>query len=134
MSIPSSVEVLAPAGSPESLEAAVRAGADAVYLGGSSFSARASAKNFSNEQLRQAVEFCHGRGVKVYLTVNIPFVPAGASQHSCIFTICLLAASGCSANPGFRAVPPDSASSSRHAGSCIYANEYSHTSRSKIPL
>lgn len=70
MSIPSSVEVLAPAGSPESLEAAVRAGADAVYLGGSSFSARASAKNFSNEQLRQAVEFCHGRGVKVYLTVN----------------------------------------------------------------
>ena len=70
MSIPSSVEVLSPAGSPESLEAAVRAGADAVYLGGNSFSARASAKNFSYEQLRQAVEYCHGRGVKVYLTVN----------------------------------------------------------------
>lgn len=70
MLIPSSVEVLAPAGSPESLEAAVRAGADAVYLGGSSFSARASAKNFTDQQLRQAVEYCHGRGVKVYLTVN----------------------------------------------------------------
>ena len=70
MSIPSSVEVLSPAGSPESLEAAVRAGADAVYLGGNSFSARASAKNFSDDQLRQAVEYCHGRGVKVYLTVN----------------------------------------------------------------
>lgn len=70
MLTPSSVEVLSPAGSPESLEAAVRAGADAVYLGGSSFSARASAKNFTDEQLRQAVEYCHGRGVKVYLTVN----------------------------------------------------------------
>ena len=70
MKLPSCVEVLAPAGSGESLEAAVRAGADAVYLGGSAFSARASAKNFTNDQLRQAVEYCHARGVKVYLTVN----------------------------------------------------------------
>lgn len=70
MSLPTSVEVLSPAGSPESLEAAVRSGADAVYLGGNAFSARASAKNFTNDQLRQAVEYCHGRGVKVYLTVN----------------------------------------------------------------
>ncbi len=69
-SCPDAVEVLAPAGSPETLQAAVRAGAAAVYLGGSAFSARASAKNFPNEQLRQAVEFCHGRGVQVYLTVN----------------------------------------------------------------
>ena len=65
MTLPTSVEVLSPAGSPESLEAAVRAGADAVYLGGGAFSARASAKNFDNEQLRQAGEYCHGRGVKV---------------------------------------------------------------------
>lgn len=64
------LEVLAPAGSRESLEAAVRAGADAVYLGGSSFSARASAKNFSDEELKSAVEYCHARGVKVYLAVN----------------------------------------------------------------
>lgn len=64
------LEVLAPAGSRESLEAAVRAGADAVYLGGSSFSARASAKNFSDEELKSAVEYCHVRGVKVYLAVN----------------------------------------------------------------
>ena len=49
MTLPTSVEVLSPAGSPESLEAAVRAGADAVYLGGSAFSARASAKNFDND-------------------------------------------------------------------------------------
>lgn len=64
------MEVLAPAGSPESLAAAVRAGADAVYLGGRSFSARASAKNFSDEDLKEAVRYCHARGVKVYLTVN----------------------------------------------------------------
>ena len=63
-------EVLAPAGSTESLTAAVRAGADAVYLGASRFSARAGAKNFSADELRQAVSYCHARGVKVYLAVN----------------------------------------------------------------
>ncbi|HEX3038000.1 MAG TPA: DUF3656 domain-containing protein [Oscillospiraceae bacterium] len=65
-----SIEVLAPAGSPETLLAAVRAGADAVYLGGSAFSARANAQNFDNEALKSAVEYCHVRGVKVYLAVN----------------------------------------------------------------
>ena len=64
------MEVLAPAGSWESLEAAVRAGADAVYLGGPAFGARASAKNFSREELRAAVEYCHARGVRVHVTVN----------------------------------------------------------------
>lgn len=63
-------EILAPAGSPESLAAAVRAGADAVYLGGAHFSARAGAKNFSDGELRQAVRYCHARDVKVYLAVN----------------------------------------------------------------
>lgn len=63
-------EVLAPAGSQESLVAAVRAGADAVYLGASHFSARAGAKNFGPEELKEAVSYCHARGVKVYLTVN----------------------------------------------------------------
>lgn len=64
------VEVLAPAGSPESLTAAVRAGADAVYLGGTLFSARAGAKNFGNAELGEAVRYCRARGVKVYLAVN----------------------------------------------------------------
>lgn len=64
------VEVLAPAGSPESLTAAVRSGADAVYLGASQFSARAGAKNFGPSELRNAVDYCHARGVKVYLAVN----------------------------------------------------------------
>ena len=57
----SKIEVLAPAGSPESLTAAVRAGADAVYLGGSAFSARAGAKNFDDGELKAAVEYCHAR-------------------------------------------------------------------------
>lgn len=65
------MEILAPAGGPEALRAAVFAGADAVYLGGPAFGARANAKNFSREELAQAVEFCHGRGVRVHVTVNI---------------------------------------------------------------
>lgn len=64
------IEILAPAGGIESLEAAVRSGADAVYLGAKDFSARASALNFSEEELCAAIDYCHIRGVKAYLTVN----------------------------------------------------------------
>ena len=63
-------EILAPAGGMEALIAGVRTGADAVYLGGKLFSARRSAGNFSEEELEQAVRFCHARGVKVHLAVN----------------------------------------------------------------
>ncbi len=64
------MEVLAPAGGPEALKAAVYAGADAVYLGGPAFGARASARNFSREELKEAVSFCRQRGVRVHVTVN----------------------------------------------------------------
>ncbi len=64
------MEILAPAGGPEALRAAVFAGADAVYLGGPAFGARAHAQNFSREQLREAAEFCHARGVRIHVTVN----------------------------------------------------------------
>ena len=64
------LEVLSPAGSTDALVAAVQNGADAVYLGYGSFNARMNAKNFTLEQLRQAVSYCHIRGVKVYLTLN----------------------------------------------------------------
>ncbi len=64
------IELLAPAGSWESLVAAVQNGADAVYLGGRAFNARQFAGNFDNEQLKDAVEYCHVRGVSVYLAVN----------------------------------------------------------------
>ena len=65
-----SMEILAPVGGPESVIPAVRCGADAVYLGAWRLSARASAQNFDKEQLRQAVEYCHARGVRVYLACN----------------------------------------------------------------
>ncbi len=64
------VEILAPAGSFESLKAAVRCGANAVYLGGKSLNARRNASNFSDDELRQAVDYCHARNVKVYITLN----------------------------------------------------------------
>ena len=63
-------EILAPAGSFEALEAAVRSGADAVYVGGSMFSARAAAKNFDNDALQDAVRYCHARGVRLHLALN----------------------------------------------------------------
>ncbi len=64
------IELLAPAGSWESLEATVKAGADAVYLAGQQFGARKSAQNFTNEELIEAINYCHLRGVRVFLTVN----------------------------------------------------------------
>ncbi len=63
-------EILAPAGSPEALTAAIRTGADAVYIGGKSYSARNNASNFSDEELAEAVRLCHVHGVKLYLAVN----------------------------------------------------------------
>lgn len=63
-------EILAPCGSPQSLEAALRTGCDAVYLGGEMFSARQNAANFSKEELKKAVYDCHVRGVKVYQAIN----------------------------------------------------------------
>lgn len=64
------MELLAPAGSPDALIAAVQNGANAVYLGCGDFNARRRAKNFSTEDLAWAVSYCHVRGVKVYLTLN----------------------------------------------------------------
>ncbi len=66
-----SIEILAPVGSSESLSAAVRCGADAVYLGAKDFSARRNATNFDDKQLKEAVDYCHLYQVKVYVTVNI---------------------------------------------------------------
>ena len=64
-------ELLAPAGDFECLVAAVRGGADAVYIGGKAFSARAYAKNFDIDEIKRAVAYCHLHGVKLYVTMNI---------------------------------------------------------------
>ncbi len=63
-------ELLSPAGDMESLYAAIKGGADAVYVGGKMFGARAYAKNFDLEELKSAVRYCHIHGVKLYVAVN----------------------------------------------------------------
>lgn len=64
-------EILSPAGDFEKLRSAVYFGADAVYLAGRAFGMRAASGNFSDEELKEATEYCHSRGVKIYVTVNI---------------------------------------------------------------
>ena len=63
-------EILAPAGSPEMLFAAVRAGADAVYFGIGEFNARRNAQNFTHENIKEYAQYCKARNVKMYLTLN----------------------------------------------------------------
>ena len=63
-------ELLCPAGSPEAFRAAIEGGADAIYVGGSAFNARINAKNFTAEELREAISLAHAYGVKVYVAAN----------------------------------------------------------------
>ncbi|MEG0641807.1 MAG: U32 family peptidase [Clostridium sp.] len=65
------IELLAPAGNLEKLKTAIIYGADAVYIGGEAFSLRAKADNFTRETMKEALDFAHARGKKVYVTVNI---------------------------------------------------------------
>ncbi len=67
------IELLAPAGDQESLIAAIQNGANAIYLGGTMFNARAFAKNFDKEQLKWAIEYAHERDVRIFVTVNTLF-------------------------------------------------------------
>lgn len=64
------LELLSPAGSPEAVVAAVQSGADAIYMGFGPFNARREAHNFTEEELEAAVQYCHIRGCKVYVTLN----------------------------------------------------------------
>lgn len=76
------MEILAPAGSMESLTAAVRCGADAVYIGGSRFSARAAAANFDTVQMREAARLCHLHGVKLYRAMNTVITDREADEFA----------------------------------------------------
>ena len=87
-----SAEILAPAGSREQLEAAVKSGADAVYFGASDFNARRNAENFTDEQFLQAVRYCRVRGVKAYITLNTLFTDAETERF--LKTAALVAQSG----------------------------------------
>ncbi len=88
-------EVLAPAGSPEQLAAAVRSGADAVYLGAGSMNARQSAKNFTHDQLVEAAAYCREYGVKLYVAMNTLLFDDELEQARELFeTVCALPADG----------------------------------------
>lgn len=76
-------EILAPAGGMESLVAGVRSGANAVYFGGKLFNARRNAGNFYDDELKEAVEYCHKRGVRAYLTLNILVSDSELEQVYC---------------------------------------------------
>lgn len=65
------IELLAPAGNLEKLKTAILYGADAVYIGGEAYSLRAMADNFGDEEMKEALEFAHSRGKKIYVTLNI---------------------------------------------------------------
>ena len=67
------IELLAPAGSLEKLKWAIMYGADAVYIGGKNYSLRANAKNFTLDEIKEGVKFCHENNAKLYVTVNIVF-------------------------------------------------------------
>ena len=70
MTMMNRIEILAPVGNSENLKAAVLSGADAVYFGLGNFNARRNAQNFSEETAKEAIEYCHSRGVKVHITLN----------------------------------------------------------------
>lgn len=75
------IEILAPAGSIESLHAAINAGADAVYIGGTLFGARAYANNLDEETLLRAIDYVHVKGKQMYLTVNTLLKDEELSEH-----------------------------------------------------
>lgn len=93
--LPRKIEILAPVGGKEQLLAAVRSGANAVYLGAKSFNARRNAENFDDQTLAEAVSYCHGRGVAVHVTLNTLFVDSETDKL--IEEIRLIAQSGADA-------------------------------------
>ncbi len=73
-------ELLAPAGSPEAADAAIKAGADAIYVGGRFLNARMNARNFTDEALSDCIKKCHEKGVRVYVTVNTAILDKELSE------------------------------------------------------
>ena len=88
------MEILAPVGNAEALKAAVLSGADAVYFGMGNFNARRNAQNFStDEEIKNAIEYCHSRGVKVHITLNTLIKDAEINDAiECVKKICTFGA------------------------------------------
>jgi putative protease len=95
-------ELLAPAGDPQALKAAVENGADAVYLGGEMFGARAYAGNFDRSALKSALEYAHARNVRIYITVNTLVDNGELGELTDYLFFFVPGRSGCPHHPGFR--------------------------------
>ena len=116
------VEILAPAGSWECLEAAVCAGADAIYIGGSRFGARAHADNLNEERMLEAIDYVHLHGRRLYMTVNTLFKEDELEElENYMRPPILRTRAGCSDCAGYRGYAPDSGSISRSSASCKYS-------------
>ena len=127
------VEVLAPAGGWDALEAGVRSGADAVYLGGPAFGARASAKNFTREELEKAAAFCHARGGAPPRDGEHPVKGPGAAPGGGIRPVFVLPAGGRGAGPGPGAVRRPAPPGPRAAFALLHPDEPAHSGGGEAP-
>ena len=126
---PNNIELLAPAGSYEGFEAALGAGADAVYVGGAMFGARAYAQNFNEEELLRAIDVAHIHGKKLYLTVNTLLKRRTGFLSGTI----LQCRPGCSDRPGYGSVFPFEKRISEASPSCQHADDCNWSGRNEIP-
>ena len=124
------VEILAPAGSLECLQAAIAAGADAVYLGGTRFGARAYAQNLSEEDMVQAIEYVHIHRRKIYMTVNTLLKDRETGGIVCISASVLQSRTGWSDRTGYRCGKVYQRAFSKDAGTCKYTDDHYQYARS----
>ena len=80
-------EILAPAGNLEKLKIAIDFGADAVYIGGDKLNLRAFSNNFSNEEMIEGIKYCHDRGKRIYVTLNVFAISSTVSSLFVIISI-----------------------------------------------
>ena len=130
---PNNIELLAPAGSYEGFEAALGAGADAVYVGGAMFGARAYAQNFNEEELLRAIDVAHIHGKKLYLTVNTLLKNRELKEELVSYLEPLQCRPGCSDRPGYGSIFPFEKRISETSPSCQHADDCNWSGRNEIP-
>lgn len=131
---PNNIELLAPAGSYEGFEAALGAGADAVYVGGAMFGARAYAQNFNEEELLRAIDVAHIHGKKLYLTVNTLLKNRELKEELVFLSGTILQCRpGCSDRPGYGSIFPFEKRISETSPSCQHADDCNWSGRNEIP-
>ena len=125
---PNNIELLAPAGSYEGFEAALGAGADAVYVGGAMFGARAYAQNFNEEELLRAIDVAHIHGKKLYLTVNTLLKNRELKEELVSYLEPYY-----NDRPGYGSIFPFEKRISETSPSCQHADDCNWSGRNEIP-